>query len=294
MTGKLPQKFLIVTADDLGLSQEINHGILTAHREGIVTSAALLVNAPATAHALELINQVPKLEIGLHLAIVESLCLSEGNSIQSPRRYFNNQPCLHENWKSFLWPYLRGSLNLDELEAEMRLQIEKFLHKVGKIPFLNATQHLHLLPGVAERVAKLCQEYNISAIRNVTQTPPANTLSLRLVQNQLLMLLGRKLKGKFLSLKSPQHFLGFPECGQLNEQSLKRILVEVPIGCSELMTHPGFDCPQLRQELPENYNQFFWHSELEALTSKSVRENIEANGIKLVTFTQALEHEVLS
>jgi hypothetical protein len=41
-------KWLIVTGNDFGISRGINRGIIEAHRAGILTSASLLVNAPAS------------------------------------------------------------------------------------------------------------------------------------------------------------------------------------------------------------------------------------------------------
>jgi len=40
-------KRLIVNADDFGLTENVNRGILDAHREGIVTSTTLLANGMA-------------------------------------------------------------------------------------------------------------------------------------------------------------------------------------------------------------------------------------------------------
>ena len=37
------ERFLVVNADDLGLSAAVNDGIFAAHSEGIVTSASLMV-----------------------------------------------------------------------------------------------------------------------------------------------------------------------------------------------------------------------------------------------------------
>jgi predicted glycoside hydrolase/deacetylase ChbG (UPF0249 family) len=61
------ERFLIVNADDLGLSAAVNEGIFAAHEGGIVTSASLMVgrdDAPAAAKALE---EHPHLAVGLHL-----------------------------------------------------------------------------------------------------------------------------------------------------------------------------------------------------------------------------------
>jgi len=62
-------KRLIVTADDFGMSTGINRGIVQAHRGGILTSASLLVNRPASEEAATLGRACPALSIGLHLEL---------------------------------------------------------------------------------------------------------------------------------------------------------------------------------------------------------------------------------
>ena len=62
---------LIVSADDFGMSTGINAGILRAHREGILTSASLMVNGSACAEAVELARAHPTLSVGLHLVLVQ-------------------------------------------------------------------------------------------------------------------------------------------------------------------------------------------------------------------------------
>jgi predicted glycoside hydrolase/deacetylase ChbG (UPF0249 family) len=57
---------LIINGDDLGLSPGVNDGILEAHTHGVLTSASLMVLAPAAEGAAELANAHPELSIGLH------------------------------------------------------------------------------------------------------------------------------------------------------------------------------------------------------------------------------------
>src|SRR5438876_9353127 len=57
---------LIVNADDYGLSPGINRGIAEGHREGIVTSTSLLVDAPFSAEAAAISAELPGLSVGLH------------------------------------------------------------------------------------------------------------------------------------------------------------------------------------------------------------------------------------
>jgi hypothetical protein len=60
------QRLVIVNADDLGLSDEIDRGIFEAHDRGIVTSASLLVDGPHAADAVRLARQRPDLGLGIH------------------------------------------------------------------------------------------------------------------------------------------------------------------------------------------------------------------------------------
>ena len=60
-------KWLIVTADDFGISPGINRGIVQAHRQGILTSTSLMVDRPACQEAVALGRGCPTLSLGLHL-----------------------------------------------------------------------------------------------------------------------------------------------------------------------------------------------------------------------------------
>lgn len=60
---------LIVSADDLGYSAGIDAGILRAHREGIVTAATLMTNAPGAVRAALLVRDAPALDVGVHLVL---------------------------------------------------------------------------------------------------------------------------------------------------------------------------------------------------------------------------------
>ena len=60
---------LIVNGDDFGASGGINRGIVEAHRDGILTSASLLEDGPASAEAAALGRQHAGLSLGLHLEL---------------------------------------------------------------------------------------------------------------------------------------------------------------------------------------------------------------------------------
>ena len=59
-------KHLIVNADDFGLTEGVNDGIVECHRRGILTSTSMMVTGHAVDHALALAADNPDLGIGLH------------------------------------------------------------------------------------------------------------------------------------------------------------------------------------------------------------------------------------
>lgn len=62
-------KWLIVNGDDFGASRGVNRGILIAHASGILTSASLMVNRPASEAAARSARSAPDLSLGLHLEL---------------------------------------------------------------------------------------------------------------------------------------------------------------------------------------------------------------------------------
>src|SRR5580693_4496790 len=62
---------LIVNADDFGLSHSVNEAVIRAHCEGILTSASLMVNEPGFDEAVKLAKENPKLDVGLHLTLLQ-------------------------------------------------------------------------------------------------------------------------------------------------------------------------------------------------------------------------------
>lgn len=58
--------YLIVNADDFGLTRGTTRGILDAHHNGVVTSTSLMVATPWSEDAASLAANEPRLSVGLH------------------------------------------------------------------------------------------------------------------------------------------------------------------------------------------------------------------------------------
>jgi len=279
----------IITADDFGMSDEINRGIVEAAQDGIVTSAALLMNAPATDAAIAMSRTIPELEIGIHLGFVEGYQLTKAsNSMTDCRRYLNHQRCLLGSWKMFLTRYLAGKIRLDHIGQELVLQIEAFKQHFDTIPFVNGTQHLHLLPGIAELVVNLCVTYGVRAIRIPHRgCGLLHHIGYRKLQFVVLQHLGRRMKklANQAGLHTTDRFFGFEDGGKLCEASLLTLIDQIlPTETVEIMTHPGYHAEPLLTQMPWAFPHYQWDQERQALVSERVKAHIESIGLQLCRF----------
>ena len=114
---------LIVNADDFGQSAGVNRGIITAHEQGIVTSASLMVRWPAAREAAAYARAHPELSLGLHVDLGEWAC-RDGSWVA---RY--EVVPVHDR---------------DAVAAEVLRQLDEFHRLAGKDPtHLDAHQHVH-------------------------------------------------------------------------------------------------------------------------------------------------------
>ncbi len=108
---------VLFNADDLGYSHGINRGIFEAHERGVVTSASMMVNTPATGEAVHLSREHPDLAVGLHVNFT--------NEAQRLIDLDDEDACRRELWA----------------------QYRRFLDLVGRKPtHLDAHQHVHRHP----------------------------------------------------------------------------------------------------------------------------------------------------
>src|SRR4051812_34420293 len=65
-------KRVIFTADDFGLTPEVNAAVARAHRDGVLTAASLMIAAPAAGEAVALARMLPELGVGLHVVVADA------------------------------------------------------------------------------------------------------------------------------------------------------------------------------------------------------------------------------
>lgn len=278
-------KGLIVNADDFGLHQEINKGIIKGYQEGFITSTSLMCSAPAFDDAVALARQNPGLGIGIHLTLVGSV--SSVLPKEKISSLVDDTGLFPENYVVFAKKFYTGQVKMVQLELELRAQIEKALATGLTITHVDSHQHTHVLPGMIGLVVKLCNEYQIKNIR----IPQEDYFFSGGFAGGLGRKVGRAglsfcaclaaMKAKSAGLKYPDSFFGMLAGGNLNERLVGNIINTLPEGVSEIMTHPGLDKQELDKHFTWNYH---WEDELNAFLSAKNKTLLEQQQVVLMNF----------
>ena len=290
-------KRLVVNADDFGLTQSTNQGILEAHRRGIVTSATLLATGAAFDSAVALALRSPKLGVGVHLNLTSGRPLCELSSISSlvnaDDHFFGGPVELAQR-------ILIGKVRLAEVERELAAQIEKVRGAGIAVTHLDGHKHVHMLPGVFPIVVRLARQHGIPGVRVAIERPVRLGPMLRRKASAARRIVTQYLRGRSLALLAmdcreqlrragiacPMYFYGIMQTGFLDGTELEAILWNLPEGTSELMCHPGYADSALRETGTRLVAQR--ERELEALTRPETWKLVGVLGIQLINYAELM------
>jgi hopanoid biosynthesis associated protein HpnK len=262
---------LIVNADDFGRSRSINAAVVRAHREGILTTASLMVNEPAADEAIVLARQNPKLGVGLHLTLAcgtSTLSAAQIPDLVNARKEFSNSPVatgfryfasaacraqLREEIAAQFAKFHASGLALDHVNGHLNMQLHPtvlniIFDNIGSAPlrltcdpfFLNA----RLAPG---RWAYRCSHAVIYKVLSSRARP---------------MLARRK-------IRHTRAVFGLLQNAHVDADYVRNLLPCLPPGDSELYSHPSLD--------------HFIH-EFDALIHPTIRELVQQLGLQLIRY----------
>jgi YdjC-like protein len=243
-------KLLIINADDLGLSKEINSGIFRGLEQGFVSDTSLLVKA---LHADEAVTGLKALNVrhaGIHINLDEVFGWSPGGIERIAR------PKL-----------LQMLIDPDFIKVcmhEAKDQIETFL-SFGLVPtHLDTHHHVQGFFPVFEILIDLLKEYGIPALR-------FSRLGYRLPTRQDIPYDDEIYARMEDMLKSE----GIVFCSHFLEGAMR--VHDVIPGVTELVVHPSLGGDPWRSE------------EFETLQLKAKAESLGLSSIKQITFRDLLQ-----
>ena len=247
MIAAAPRNHLIVTADDLGYSEERDDGIIRAFRSGVVRNASLLVSGASAASALRRALDAG-ICVGLHLNLTEGRPVSTvgvANSLLGPpeHRVFRGKFGFRE-------ALLRGEIHQNDIAAEAAAQFARFiaLHPSGLGPaYLDGHQHIHVLPAVVSAIVPLLKGYSVPAVRIPSLSPAEDITALETTRRVFYAGIDADCSAartafSHVGVWSPRSFIGFVSCAAT--RGSRRVLDTLArlgedSAPTEWMTHPG-------------------------------------------------------
>ena len=265
---------LIVNADDFGRSHSINQAVIRAHREGILTSASLMVNEPASEEAVALAKENPKLAVGLHLTLLcghPALAREKIPGLVNETGEFSDKP-VATGFRYFVRYRLR-----EQLRAEIHAQFEKFRATGLPLDHVNGHLHLHLHPTIFRMLMEDSEKLGIQRLRWtrdrfwLNMRLSSGRWPYRITSNVIFHCLSARAR-RALEQRGIRHadaVFGLMQDARVDEEFILKLVPQLPEGDSELYSHPSLDK--------------FKH-EFDALISPRVKALVAAQGIQLIRY----------
>lgn len=249
-------KLLIVNADDFGLCKAQNYGIIDAFNHGVVTSTTAMMNTAAVEHAAELSAATPGLAVGMHFVLTLGRPLSP-------------MPNLVRNDELGKWIWevaAAGTLPLDEIEQELACQFARFIELFGRLPtHIDSHHHVHMIPQIFPLVEAFAKEKNLP-LRIDRDAVRTDNIALR-------------------GARSTQGFDSSFYGDAITESLFLNALdnaIERQEHSLEIMCHPSF----IDHTILASKYCYPRLTELDVLTSASLKQAISARGFKLGSFRE--------
>jgi hopanoid biosynthesis associated protein HpnK len=273
----MTRRRLIVTADDFGRCLPINEAVEDAHKNGILTSASLMVGGDALEDAVARAKATPSLAVGLHATLVD------GKPVLPPERI----PDLLEADGRFTSRVVAIGARIyfdrkvqAQVRAELRAQFDSYAATGLSFDHVDSHHHYHLHPTVFAILLELAVEFGVPAIR-IPYEPPLASWKARGDKFGQRMMTGlfhwratskmRKAAEK-AGLKTNDRVFGFADSGRMDAEHVRDFLDHLPDGVTELYCHPATrrweDHP-----MPEDYRVV---EEYRALIDPLVKEKVKS------------------
>jgi hopanoid biosynthesis associated protein HpnK len=273
---------IILNADDFGCSSSVNTAIIQAHRQGVLTSASLMVAGEALEEAVTLARQTPTLAVGLHVVV------AGGRAVLPPEQL----PHLVDGSSRFPDSPLHAGLRYtfshsakEELARELEAQFERFAETGLPLSHVDGHLHMHVHPTVFDLLLPLAARYGAQGLRLprdgflLAMGHDRRQAGTKALWALAFGLLGRRcllhLNGQQLTVA--HRVYGLMQTGQMQEAYVIDLLRRFRGPTAEIYFHPS--TLRQKEELGPNPD------DLATLLSPAVRRTLEEKGLRPATYS---------
>lgn len=282
MTGGGSGRRAIISADDFGLSLAVNEGIERAHRDGILSTASLMVAGDAAADAIARARRLPGLKVGLHLVAIEGPAVLPPAEIAA---LLDTEGRIPSDQLGLGLRYAFSRRSRAALRREIAAQFRAFMASGLVLDHANAHKHMHLHPFVAARMVAEGRVHGLRAMR-IPAEPPRVMAALGVPQGIGARALyawtrGLRRRARRAGLAVNDHAFGLAWSGHMTEERLLQLIPALPPGMSEVYFHPAAGRDAVLDRFMPSYEHL---GEMQALLSAAVADNFAQAGIARITW----------
>jgi predicted glycoside hydrolase/deacetylase ChbG (UPF0249 family) len=276
-------RYLVIHADDAGMSHSVNMATIEAMENGIVTSASIMVPCPWFVEFAEYASKNPERDFGIHLTLNCEWKRYRWGPV-APRSkvpsLLDSQGYLYSNVQE-----VAEHAKLEEVEIELRAQIDRAI-KFG-VPLSHLDTHMGALisrPDLIQLYVKLGIEYDLPILflRNISERLRREYPALEKDVKPLIAALEKQ------QLPLLDQLLQFYSGGTHEERRARYLqaIQDLQPGISEIIIHCGIDNTELRAITGSSKNR---DSDRRVFTDPEFIATVKRLGVKLVGWKQLHE-----
>jgi predicted glycoside hydrolase/deacetylase ChbG (UPF0249 family) len=256
-------RLVIINCDDLGSSHAANVGVYEAVRDGLATSASLMVPCP---WAREAAARYRGEDVGVHLTLNAEYDLYRWGPITQAPSLLDGDGGFPRTLRD-LWDHA----DLDEARRELRAQIERAILWGFDVSHLDShLGTLQLKPEFFDIYVDLAIDFGLPIRLSGASTE--RTIGFPF----------RKLAAEE-GVVFPDQLVTVPGVG--SRRHIERAVYDLRPGVTELYVHPAIDTPELRALTPDDWSARVDDHDL-VVTDRTLRTMLDRAGAHLIGYRE--------
>lgn len=271
------KRFVIIHADDAGMSHSVNLGTIEGMEKGIVSSASIMVPCPWFKEFADYAKKNPDRDYGIHLTLN-----SEWKNYRwGPVTSRDQVPSLVDR-ENYLWDNVGqviAHVNVKDAEKELRAQIQR-ARKFG-VPLSHLDTHMGAVisrPDLLEMYVNLGIEYELPVLFVANLDPKKYGLIAEKAQELKSVLE----KNGLPVLDDLVQFYGEPDYSKRKKRYLETLRALKP-GVTQIIIHCGIDNQELQNITNSSSRR---DGDRRVFTDLLVIKEVKTLGIEVITWRQ--------
>lgn len=149
-------KRLIINADDYGLCESVNRGILECYVHGLVSDLSFIINPDCFGLSVKMLKDAGVDSAGVHFN------LTIGKPYHSRTSSLTDNDGNHLTSQDLFIRYITGKLKDNDIYEELKYQFDVLSDSGLKVSHFDSHQNIHLIPQIFKQILKIKENYRLS------------------------------------------------------------------------------------------------------------------------------------